>query len=202
MLNLYVADDPRQHMCEVQVAHNSMLVARKGLPGHQVYNRVRNATEMNEFLGVDGEQGRGSRLRELRAQGDPIASTAELLRLGCKPQTLIASGCSQEELEQARCIHALVIAARVLIATTPRAKLASHGGAGGRGRGSLLPNAARFAASGGRQERERAGLRGAREVVRQAPPQARRARHCGTPALQQPPRAGEAYISPISHLNR
>ena len=107
MLNLYVADDPRRHVCEVQVAHNSMLVARKGLPGHQVYNRVRNATEMNEFLGVDGEQGRGSRLRELRAQGDPIASTTELLRLGCKPEALIASGCGQEELEQA-CVCARI----------------------------------------------------------------------------------------------
>ena len=109
MINLYVAGDSRRHVCEVQVAHASMLVARKGLPGHVVYGRVRNATEMNEFLGVDGEQGRAARLRELRAQRDPIASTAELLRLGCKPETLIASGCSQAELEQARCFCALVI---------------------------------------------------------------------------------------------
>ena len=107
MINFYVADDPRRHVCEVQVAHHSMLVARKGLPGHQVYDHVRNAIEINEFLGVCGEQGRAARLRELRAQGDPIASTAQLLRLGCKPEALIASGCGQGELEQARFMRLL-----------------------------------------------------------------------------------------------
>ena len=101
LINFYVTADPRKHVCEVQVAHHTMLVARKGLPGHQVYDHVRNAIEMNEFLGVGGEQGRAARLRELRAQRDPIASTAELLRLGCKPEALIASGCGQGELEQA-----------------------------------------------------------------------------------------------------
>ena len=107
MINFYVADDPRRHVCEVQVAHHTMLVARKGLPGHQVYDHVRNAIEINEFLGVCGEQGRAARLRELRAQGDPIASTAQLLRLGCKPEALIASGCGQGELEQARYMRLL-----------------------------------------------------------------------------------------------
>ena len=37
-------------MCEVQICHNSLLVARKGLPGHLIYGRVRNATELLEQL--------------------------------------------------------------------------------------------------------------------------------------------------------
>ena len=36
------------HICEVQVVHEMMLMARKALPGHAVYNRVRNATELLE----------------------------------------------------------------------------------------------------------------------------------------------------------
>lgn len=34
------------HIFEVQVAHSDLLHARKGLPGHQVYNKVRNAAEL------------------------------------------------------------------------------------------------------------------------------------------------------------
>ena len=47
MINFYINDDPNKHICEVQLVHNMMMTARKGLPGHAVYNRVRNA---NEFL--------------------------------------------------------------------------------------------------------------------------------------------------------
>ena len=38
--------DSNKHICEVQLVHNMMMTARKGLPGHAVYNRVRNASEL------------------------------------------------------------------------------------------------------------------------------------------------------------
>ena len=37
---------------QVQICHNSMLMARKGLPGHLVYGRVRNACELLESLNL------------------------------------------------------------------------------------------------------------------------------------------------------
>ena len=39
---------------QVQLAHQQLLVARKGLPGHLVYGWVRNAAELLEKLGVVG----------------------------------------------------------------------------------------------------------------------------------------------------
>eukprot|EP00939_MAST-03C_sp_MAST-3C-sp1_P001877 g1877.t1 len=47
MDNFIVAGDKRQHVCELQVVHNAMIVARKGLPGHVVYGKVRNAAELS-----------------------------------------------------------------------------------------------------------------------------------------------------------
>ena len=44
MINLRVAG--HVHICELQVAHRMMLTARKGMPGHAVYNVVRNVMEM------------------------------------------------------------------------------------------------------------------------------------------------------------
>merc|ERR1712166_1083207 len=46
MINFYVKSDVNKHICEVQVVHKTMMTARKGLPGHAVYNRVRNASEL------------------------------------------------------------------------------------------------------------------------------------------------------------
>ena len=37
------------HICELQIAHRQMLVARKGLAGHAVFNRVRNAMELLQY---------------------------------------------------------------------------------------------------------------------------------------------------------
>ena len=37
------------HICEIQVVHTMLLSARKTLPGHDVYNRVRNAMELLEI---------------------------------------------------------------------------------------------------------------------------------------------------------
>ena len=42
-------------MCEVQVAHEMMLTARKGLPGHAIYSIVRNANELIESCGMERE---------------------------------------------------------------------------------------------------------------------------------------------------
>ena len=46
MVNFFVKEDPNKHVCELQIVHNQMLTARKGLPGHLIYNRVRNADEL------------------------------------------------------------------------------------------------------------------------------------------------------------
>ena len=49
MLNfLIVVGDARQ-VCELQIVHDTMLSARAGLPGHAIYNRVRNASELVEY---------------------------------------------------------------------------------------------------------------------------------------------------------
>jgi surface protein len=52
MVNFYVRDDPHRHICEIQLVHHQMLFARKGLPGHDVYNRVRNADEIMRAMWV------------------------------------------------------------------------------------------------------------------------------------------------------
>ena len=59
MINLYVASNEDRHVCEIQVVHEKMLTARVGLDGHAIYNKQRNAAELNEKQGVDGKQGRG-----------------------------------------------------------------------------------------------------------------------------------------------
>ena len=50
MLCFYLDKDPNRHICELQIVHKSLLMARKGLPGHAVYNIVRNATELLEMM--------------------------------------------------------------------------------------------------------------------------------------------------------
>ena len=52
MVNFSFEGDPSKHICELQIVHKNMLTARKGLPGHSVYNRVRNAWELLEHFGV------------------------------------------------------------------------------------------------------------------------------------------------------
>ena len=55
MINFYFKSDVNKHICEIQLVHSQMLMARKGLPGHDVYNRVRNADEIvNQWM--DKEQ--------------------------------------------------------------------------------------------------------------------------------------------------
>ena len=44
-INYFLRSDERKHICEAQLVHTSMLVARKGLDGFAIYNRVRSAAE-------------------------------------------------------------------------------------------------------------------------------------------------------------
>ena len=50
MVCFVVKDDPHKHVCEVQLVHHDLLTARKGLPGHSIYNRTRNAGELLECM--------------------------------------------------------------------------------------------------------------------------------------------------------
>lgn len=69
MVNLIVFDGGGvRHVCELQIAHEMMLTARKGLPGHEVYNKVRTAMEFVERLGKQRELRREA-VRKLRAGG-------------------------------------------------------------------------------------------------------------------------------------
>ena len=119
MVNFCVAADERKHVVEMQITHSSLLMARKGLPGHQVYARVRNASELLERLGLPLPL----RLEALREKRDAAASKAgqaattttatatagsgvvkvavELLRLGCTPLQLGEAGYTLAELEAA-----------------------------------------------------------------------------------------------------
>jgi hypothetical protein len=55
MVNFVIVDDATRHVCEVQVVHEMMLTARKGLPGHAIYGIVRSAMELIESCGRERE---------------------------------------------------------------------------------------------------------------------------------------------------
>jgi hypothetical protein len=55
MVNFVIVGDATRHVCEVQVVHQMMLTARKGLPGHAIYGIVRNAMELIESCGRERE---------------------------------------------------------------------------------------------------------------------------------------------------
>ena len=50
MINFLIVVGGIRHVCELQIVHETMLSARAGLPGHAIYNRVRNASELVEFV--------------------------------------------------------------------------------------------------------------------------------------------------------
>ena len=54
MLNFHVSVDGQQHVGELQLVHETLLCARSGLPGHEIYNRVRNANELCEYAMAPG----------------------------------------------------------------------------------------------------------------------------------------------------
>jgi len=97
MVNYYLASDEAKHVCELQLVHASLLTARKGLPGHAIYNIVRNATEFLERLfggitrdergagaGREGGRGRvrGRERRGRRGERDRIEARVERNRRG------------------------------------------------------------------------------------------------------------------------
>ena len=70
MINYYHVADGAKHVCEVQIVHSSLLTARKGLPGHAIYNVVRNANELLECVGLE---------KEGRPKGVAVCSRVEWL---------------------------------------------------------------------------------------------------------------------------
>ena len=82
---------------EVQICHASLLLARKGLPGHVVYGRVRNCNELKEFLGLLDALHHGAAVAALRSQEG--WSTARIVALGgIGARALVAGGCPIAEL--------------------------------------------------------------------------------------------------------
>jgi hypothetical protein len=94
-----------------------MLVARNGLPGHSVYNAVRNCTELLEYAGVGTVDGRSRRIGKLAAgrsaeglgklagtgmQTLPIGIPISQIRLQY-PHGLAASLLLPESAEVSRC---------------------------------------------------------------------------------------------------
>ena len=76
MLIFVVVGDERRHVCEVQVVHEMMLTARKGLPGHVIYGKVRNASELIESCGREHEL-RKAEVAAKRAAGATEAEVVE-----------------------------------------------------------------------------------------------------------------------------
>jgi surface protein len=64
LINFCFASDKNRHVCEVQIVHNQMMTARKGLPGHAVYNRVRNASELLLFMDIHEQPNNTKELRD------------------------------------------------------------------------------------------------------------------------------------------
>jgi hypothetical protein len=56
MVNLTVKSDRHAHVCEIQIVHSKMLVARTGLGGHEPYVQLRAANEILDLL--DSSRGR------------------------------------------------------------------------------------------------------------------------------------------------
>ena len=76
-----------------------MLTARKGLDGHAVYGRVRNATELLELLGLDGDDaGRDDRIRCLRREAHAAEHLSLLLQHGFSYERLHLCGYSFAEM--------------------------------------------------------------------------------------------------------
>ena len=96
MINFYVVGDGAKHVCEVQLVHKSLLMARKGLPGHVIYGVVRNATEVLEFLRLLIKFERAAGLRALVEAG---WGREAIERLGLPPELML--------------VHELMLAERI-----------------------------------------------------------------------------------------
>jgi hypothetical protein len=107
MINGRFGDSP--HVWEVQIVHKELLVARRGLPGHQIYNCVRVATELLEKMGLEKydraarvavlQKASGETAREFRAKG---VEAADLVAAACfEPYELKDAGLGADELSAA-----------------------------------------------------------------------------------------------------
>ncbi|KAH8097628.1 hypothetical protein JL720_525 [Aureococcus anophagefferens] len=88
LVNARFADD--DVVFEVQIVHRELLVARRGLPGHAIYNKVRTARETLEKMGLSRDD-RPRRVRELRTGAG--ATAARLRALGVSLDDLVAARC-------------------------------------------------------------------------------------------------------------
>ena len=71
MVNFLIVFRGKRQVCELQIVHETMLSARAGLPGHAIYNRVRNASELIEYKMGSAIAADALRLAALRvATGD------------------------------------------------------------------------------------------------------------------------------------
>ena len=52
MVNLYFASDPQKHICEIQIVHKELMIARANLGGHDVYGKCRAAAELLELAAL------------------------------------------------------------------------------------------------------------------------------------------------------
>ena len=62
MINISFVDDPDQHICEVQLIHTKLMLARKGMAGHNDYVTFRSAIELREAVAWQQDHGK-DRLR-------------------------------------------------------------------------------------------------------------------------------------------
>ena len=118
IINFRMRADEYRHVCEVQLVHRTLLTARRGFPGHTIYTRVRNASEILEKVGLmvpwefedqevsnakDGAAAwtLGAAVVKRRELGQ---SAADLLPLfGCTPRKLKLGGFTASELRDCGC---------------------------------------------------------------------------------------------------
>jgi hypothetical protein len=92
MVNVIVVSDEHKHVCEIQIVHSKMLLARSGLGGHGAYARVRSATEMLAVRGVLADPA-----EQARAQAK-WRSIRDVLRVTQRAETIEASSVTPFEM--------------------------------------------------------------------------------------------------------
>jgi hypothetical protein len=76
MMNFRLRSDANQHVCEVQIVHKKLLLARSGLGGHGPYAKVRAASEILEVVEAGGGGAGGGGASGGGAGGASVASGA------------------------------------------------------------------------------------------------------------------------------
>ena len=90
MANITLAGDASLHVCEIQIVHSKMLVARKNLGGHKPYAQLRAATEILEVLGSERDAAASLKSKSskfslkslLTSSSQSVANTAKTAKLG------------------------------------------------------------------------------------------------------------------------